>query len=107
MPVRTAGVKKFVSTIATKDIAKTVYLVLSVSTIRKNAIVQIAEGIKDTIGCRTTGNRKLNGYCSHCLVHIFPEDPRALTVRKKSKELQVLTYIFSKHEGFKNDKLFM
>ena len=59
-----------------------------------------------TIGCRTKGNRKLNGYCSHCFVNIFPEDPRALTVRKKSKELQVMTYIFSKYEGFKNDKPF-
>jgi len=38
-------------------------------------------------GCRTRGNRKLNGYCCHCFVNIFPDDPRALTVRKKSKEL--------------------
>ena len=61
---------------------------------------------KTTIGCRTTGNRKLNGYCSHCFVNIFPEDPRALMVRKKSKELQVMTHIFSKYDGFKNDKPF-
>ena len=59
-----------------------------------------------TIGCRTNGNRKLNGYCSHCFVNLFPEDPRALTVRKKSKELQVITHIFSKYDGFKNDKPF-
>ena len=59
-----------------------------------------------TIGCRTKGNRKLNGYCSHCFVNLFPEDPRALTVRKKSKELQVITHIFSKYDGFKNDKPF-
>ena len=61
---------------------------------------------KTTIGCRTTGNRKPNGYCSHCFVNIFPEDPRALMVRKKSKELQVMTHIFSKYDGFKNDKPF-
>ena len=61
---------------------------------------------KDTIGCRTQGNRKLNGYCSHCFVNIFPEDPKALTVRKKSKEIQVMTHIFSKYTGFKNDKPF-
>ena len=61
---------------------------------------------KSTIGCRTTGNRKLNGYCSHCFVNLFPEDPRALTVKKKSKELQVMTHIFSKYDGFKNDKPF-
>ena len=61
---------------------------------------------KDTIDCRTYGNRKLNGYCSHCFVNIFPDDPRALTVRKKSKELQVMTHIFSKYDGFKHDKPF-
>ena len=61
---------------------------------------------KYTIGCRTLGNRKLNGYCSHCFVNIFPQDPRALTVRRKSKELQVMTHIFSKYDGFKNDKPF-
>ena len=61
---------------------------------------------KHTIGCRTIGNRKLNGYCSHCFVNLFPDDPRALTVRKKSKELQVATHILSKYDGFKNDKPF-
>ena len=61
---------------------------------------------KLTIGCRLRGNRKLNGYCSHCFVNIFPEDPKALTVRRKSKELQVMTHIFSKYDGFKNDKPF-
>ena len=61
---------------------------------------------KSTTGCRTRGNRKLNGYCSHCFVNLFPEDPRSLTVRKKSKEIQVMTHIFSKYEGFKNDKPF-
>ena len=57
-------------------------------------------------GCKTQGNRKLNGYCSHCFVHLFPDDPKALTVRKKSKELQIMTHIFSKYTGFKNDKPF-
>ena len=61
---------------------------------------------KHTIGCRTIGNRKLNGFCSHCFVNLFPDDPRALTVRKKSKEVQVMTYICSKHQGFKHDKPF-
>ena len=57
-------------------------------------------------GCRTIGNRKLHGYCSHCFVNIFPKDPRTLTMRKKSKEPQITTHIFSKYEGFKNDKPF-
>ena len=59
-----------------------------------------------TLGCRTLANRKLNGYCSHCFVNLFPEDPKALMVRNKSKELQVMTHIFSKYGGFRNDKPF-
>ena len=57
-------------------------------------------------GCRTLGNRKLGGFCCFCFVNLFPEDPRALTVRKKSKELQVMTHVYSKYKDFKNDKPF-
>ena len=44
-------------------------------------------------GCRTKGNRKLNGFCSHCFANLFPDDPRTLTVKKKSKEIQVMTHL--------------
>ena len=57
-------------------------------------------------GCRTYGNRKLNGFCCHCFVNIFPDDPRALSVRKKSKEIQVVSHILSKFDGFIHDKPF-
>ena len=57
-------------------------------------------------GCRTRGNRNLKGFCSHCFVNLFPDDPKALTVRKKSKEMQVVSYILSKFEGFIHDKPF-
>ena len=47
-------------------------------------------------GCKSRGNRKLNGFCSHCFVNLFPEDPRALTVRKKSikRNTGCVTYPF-------------
>ena len=57
-------------------------------------------------GCSTHGNRKLSGFCSHCFVNIFPDDPRALNVRKKSKEIQVVSHILSKYHEFKHDKPF-
>ena len=57
-------------------------------------------------GCVIRGNRKLNGFCSHCFVNIFPDDPRALNVRKKSKEIQVVSHILSKYNEFKHDKPF-
>ena len=57
-------------------------------------------------GCSTCGNRKLNGFCSHCFVNLFPDDPRALTIRKKSKELQVVAHLLNKYDGFIHDKPF-
>jgi hypothetical protein len=57
--------------------------------------------------CRTYGNRKLNGFCCHCFVNLFPDDPRALSVRKKSKELEVVSHIANKYDGFIHDKPFM
>ena len=57
-------------------------------------------------GCRTLGNRNLRGFCSHCFVNLFPDDPKALTVRTKSKEMQVVSYILSKFDGFIHDKPF-
>jgi hypothetical protein len=55
-------------------------------------------------GCRTRGNRSLRGFCCHCFVNLFPDGPKALTVRKKSKEIQVVSHILSKFEGFIHDK---
>ena len=58
------------------------------------------------IGCQTSGNRKLNGFCTHCFVNIFPNDSRTLTIRKKSKEIQVVSHLLSKYDGFIYDKPF-
>ena len=55
-------------------------------------------------GCRTLGNRKLGGFCCHCFSNIFPDDPRTLTIRTKSKEIQVVSHISSKYDGFVHDK---
>ena len=57
-------------------------------------------------GCRTQSNRKLNGFCTHCFANLFPNDPKTLTIRKKSKELQVVSHIASKYDGFVHDKPF-
>jgi hypothetical protein len=55
-------------------------------------------------GCRTRGNRKLNGFCSHCFANMFPSDPKTLSIRTKSKELKVVSHISQKFDGFINDK---
>ena len=57
-------------------------------------------------GCRTYGNNKLNGFCSHCFANLFPDDPKTLTVRRKSKELQVVAHLLSKYDDFIHDKPF-
>ena len=80
----------YVNIIEINHIANCVAVVPFVSTIRKgetakNAVVgRLIQGCPDcggykicnsksTIGCRTTGNRKINGYCSHCFANLFPE----------------------------------
>ena len=35
--------------------------------------------------CQTLGNRKLSGFCTHCFANIFPDDPKTLLIRRKSK----------------------
>jgi len=56
--------------------------------------------------CRTYGNRRLGGFCAHCFVNLFPDDPRTLTIYTKSKELKVVSHILNKCEGFIHDKTF-
>ena len=48
--------------------------------------------------CGISGNRKLNGFCTHCFANIFPDDPRTLNIRVKSKELKVVSHIPSKYK---------
>lgn len=57
--------------------------------------------------CKTddiTANKKYNGYCTHCFANLFPNDPKTLQIRKKSKELQVVSFITNYFKGFKHDK---
>ena len=70
--------------------------------------IRLCKSRKDpyNFGGVTHGNRKLNGFCSHCFVNIFPDDPRSLLVKKKSKEIQVVTHLLSKYDGFIHDKPF-
>ena len=55
-------------------------------------------------GCRQRGNRKYNGFCTHCFANIFPDDPKTESIRKKSKEVKVVNYISTKYERFIHDK---
>ena len=57
-------------------------------------------------GCRTSGNHKYNGFCVFCYIHIHPDDPKSLTAKNKSKELQTIIYLCNKYEGFIYNKPF-
>ena len=54
--------------------------------------------------CETSGNPKYNGYCTHCFIHLFPNDPLAKEVHQKSKEIVVKNYINENFQGFIHDK---
>ena len=64
-----------------------------------------ANGEPSHSGCRTRGHSRLGGFCAHCFVILFKDDPRKLTVRHRSKELQVVAHIASTYDGFVHDRL--
>ena len=54
--------------------------------------------------CPVTANKKYDGYCANCFVHLFPTDPRTLKVRQKSKELQVVSFVNENYKDFAHDR---
>ena len=44
--------------------------------------------------------KKYDGFCTHCFKNKFPDDPRTLEIRSKSKELLVKQYLSDNHNGF-------
>jgi hypothetical protein len=63
-----------------------------------------ANNLPHKILCPMVGSRNYNGFCTHCFAHLFPEHPKTANIRKKSKELKVVSYISSKNKGFLHDK---
>jgi hypothetical protein len=53
--------------------------------------------------CCSSGNSKYNYYCTHCFSNLFPNDPLALSIRIKTKELIVRDFINANFEGFIHD----
>ena len=48
-------------------------------------------------------NKKHDGYCTFCFKNMFPDDPRTLEIRTKSKELLVKQFLTENHNGFIHD----
>jgi hypothetical protein len=42
--------------------------------------------------CETTGNKRYEGYCFHCYIHLFPDKPT--TRNYKTKEISVKEYLY-------------
>ena len=63
-----------------------------------------AKGPPHNSGCRTRRNQRLDRFCSHCFANLFPECPRTLAMRKKSKELQVVAHIAPTYDGFVHNR---
>ena len=75
---------------------------------KKDGMIDIKHSLckanEQKIPCPQRGNPKYDNYCTHCFSHLFPSDPRTQQIRKKSKELQVVSYIANKYEEFYHDK---
>ena len=50
-------------------------------------------------------NKIHDGFCTNCFKNIFPNDPRTLEIRSKSKELLVKQFLSENHNGFIHDKV--
>jgi hypothetical protein len=48
-------------------------------------------GLCKSAWCETTGNKKYNGYCLHCFIHLFPDE--AITHNYKTKESAVVNCV--------------
>lgn len=56
------------------------------------------------IPCDIKANKKYDDYCTHCFANLFPNNPKTLQIRAKSKELQVVSHIANIFKGFIHDK---
>jgi hypothetical protein len=56
------------------------------------------------IPCDIKANNKYNDYCTHCFANLFPNNPKTLQIKAKSKELKVVNHISSIFKGFTHDK---
>lgn len=54
--------------------------------------------------CNMLGSKKYSNYCTHCFANLFPSDERTLKIRKKSKELKVISHIGNLFEDWIHDK---
>ena len=54
--------------------------------------------------CTMHWNSKYRGYCTHCFVNTFPNDPLCFVIQRKSKENKVRDYINSTFPGFQHDQ---
>jgi hypothetical protein len=65
---------------------------------------KLCKANEQEIICAQLGNKKYNGYCTHCFAHLFPLDPLTFQIRCKTKEIATRDFINSIYEGFKHDK---
>lgn len=61
---------------------------------------------KRGILCPVWANPKYDNYCTHCFANLFPLDPRTSQIKKKSKEIAVVTFLktYKWFDGFKHDR---
>ena len=54
--------------------------------------------------CTMYWNSTYRGYCTHCFVNTFPNDPLCFMIQRKSKENMVRDYINATFSGFSHDE---
>jgi hypothetical protein len=56
------------------------------------------------IPCPIIGNRSYDRFCTSCFAHLFPDNPKTLTIKKKTKEITVVSAVMNEFKEFIHDK---
>jgi len=73
------------------------------SSCKDDDMINVMDKCKN-IDCTGTGNIKYKYYCTFCFQHLFPNDPLASNIRKKTKEFFVRDFLNMNFNGFIHDK---
>ena len=68
------------------------------ATHKKNGMINIKHKTCKSSWCETLANKKYEGYCLNCFIHLFPDQPN--TRNYKTKEKATTDYIIEKYPNF-------
>lgn len=70
---------------------------------KPNNYIDLKHALCKNSHCITRAGEKYRGYCAWCFQHIFPDDPIAHEIKKKTYEMTVVTEVLAYDSSYKHD----